>query len=71
MRAAIVTLASLFVLGTVSPQAAPSPQQEYWQPMVRPLPFVLGDQGCGKGWHLSLRRDWRGDWYWGACVPNW
>jgi hypothetical protein len=71
MRAAIATLASLLVLGTVSAQAAPNPKQEYWRAMVRPLSFALGDRGCGEGWHRSLRRDWLGGWYWGACVPNW
>jgi hypothetical protein len=70
MRAVIATLASLLVLGTLSAQTAPSTKQEYWQRIARPFSFALGDQGCGEDRHLSLRRDWRGEWYWGPCVPN-
>ena len=70
MRATTATLGGLMVLANVSAQAAPSPKQENWQPISRPLSFPLGDQGCGEGRHLSLRRDWRGEWYWGACIPN-
>ena len=70
MRATITTVAGLLVLGTVSAWAAPSPKQEYWHPIARPLSFALGDQGCGEGWHQALWRDWRGEWWWGPCVPD-
>jgi hypothetical protein len=70
MRAAIATLAGVFVLTVVSAEATLSLKQECWQPIARPFSFALGDQGCGEDRHLSLRRDWRGEWYWGPCVPK-
>jgi hypothetical protein len=23
----------------------------------------------GDGWHQAIWQDWRGDWWWGPCVP--
>ena len=63
-------LAAFMVLAAVSAQAAPNPNPENWLPLGSPLSFGLGDQGSAKGWHQALWRDWRGDWWWGPCVPN-
>ena len=41
-----------------------------WRPLNPPLSLSLGDHACGDGWHQALWRDWRGDWWWGPCVPN-
>ena len=71
MRVIVATLVSLVALAAVSVQAAPSPSKENWLPLGGALFFDLGDQACGHGLHQSLRRDWRGDWWWGPCVPNW
>jgi hypothetical protein len=67
----IAIFTGLVALAAVSAQAAPSPADENWRPLGPTLPFSLGDQGCGEGWHEALRRDWRGDWWWGPCVPDW
>jgi hypothetical protein len=63
-------LAALTAIAAVSVQAAPSPIQDNWRPLARPLSFALGEQACGEGWHQALWRDWRGEWWWGPCVPN-
>jgi len=63
-------LAAFMVLAAVSAQAAPNPNPENWLPLGSPLSFGLGDQGCEMGWHQALWRDWRGEWWWGPCVPN-
>jgi hypothetical protein len=69
MRVIPPMLVSL-ALAAVSVHAAPSPNQENWRPLERPLSFSLGDQACGEAWHQALWRDWRGNWWWGPCVPN-
>ena len=70
MHIIVAAFAGLVALAAVSAQATPSPNQENWRPLGRPLSFALGDQACGVGWHQALWRDWRGDWWWGPCVPN-
>lgn len=70
MRFTPVILAALTALVASSGQAAPNPKLENWLPLGPTLSFALGDQGCGDGWHQALWRDWRGDWWWGPCVPN-
>jgi hypothetical protein len=70
MRVIPLILAAVTALAVVSAQAAPNPNLENWLPLDPALSFGLGDQGCGKGWHQALWRDWRGDWWWGPCVPN-
>ena len=70
MRVIPPILAAVTALAAVSAQAAPNPNPENWLPLGSALSFGLGDQGCGKGWHQALWRDWRGDWWWGPCVPN-
>jgi hypothetical protein len=71
MRVIVGTFAGLVALAALSAHAAPSPSKGNWLPLGAPLSFGLGDQGCGEGWHQALWRDWRGDWWWGPCVPNW
>jgi hypothetical protein len=51
-------------------QVTSSSKKEYWRPLGNALTFELGDQGCGDGWHQALWLDWRGEWWWGPCVPN-
>jgi len=64
-------LVGVVVLLAISAQAVPSPKKENWQPLPSPpLSFGLGDNGCGEGFHQALRRDWRGEWLWGPCVPT-
>jgi len=70
IRIIVAAFAGLVALAAVSVQLAPSSNQEKWRPLGQPLSFGLGDQGCGDGWHQALWRDWRGEWWWGPCVPN-
>ena len=70
MRVIPPILAASTVLAVLSAQAAPNPSTEDWRPRGAALIFGLGDQACGNGWHQALRRDWRGDWWWGPCVQN-
>ena len=70
MRVIPPIFAALTALAAVSAQAAPNPNLQNWFPLGPALSFGLGDQGCGDGWHEALRRDWRGDWWWGPCVQN-
>jgi hypothetical protein len=70
MRVIPVILAAFAAMAASSAQAAPNPNLENWLPLGAALSFALGDQGCANGWHQALRRDWRGDWWWGPCVPN-
>jgi hypothetical protein len=70
MRVIPPILAAYTALAAVSAQAVPNPNLENWLPLGSALSFGMGDQGCGKGWHQALWRDWRGDWWWGPCVPN-
>jgi hypothetical protein len=68
MHIICVAFTGLVALAAVSAQIAPNP--ENWLPLGSALSFGLGDQACGNGWHQTLRRDWRGDWWLGPCVPN-
>ena len=70
MRVIPPTLAGLVALAVVSTQAAPKLSQQHWLPFNSPLSFDLGNQACGEGRRQALWRDWRGDWWWGACVAN-
>ena len=70
MRVISPTLAGFVALAAISTQAAPSNNNENWRPLGPALSFSLGDQVCGVGWHQALWRDWRGDWWWGPCVPD-
>ena len=58
MEAEIQAIAPMIVgfvaLTAVSVQAAPSPNQENWGLLGRPLSFTLSDQACGEGWHQAL-----------------
>jgi hypothetical protein len=55
----------------LSVQAAPNPSNESWRPLSTVLSFELTeDKACGYGAHQILRRDWRGDWSWGPCIPK-
>ena len=65
MRIICVAFTGLVALAAVSAQIAPNP--ENWLPLGSALSFGLGDQGCGKGWHQALWRDWRGEWWWGLA----
>jgi len=69
MRASLPMVVAALAL-TVSVDADLSAKRETWRPLVTPMIFSLGDHGCGDGWHQALWRDWRGDWWWGPCVPN-
>ena len=60
----------LVALAVASAQAAPNPEKGNWVPLGAAPSFELGDKGCGQGSHRSFWRDWRGDWWWGPCVPN-
>jgi hypothetical protein len=66
----ISSFIGLAALAAASVQAAPSPNRENWVQLGVAPSFELGAQGCGVGWHQALWRDWRGDWWWGPCVPN-
>jgi hypothetical protein len=70
IRIICVAFTGLAALAVVSAQAAPNPNQQNWHPLGATVTFDLGDQACEEGWHQALRRDWRGDWWWGPCVPN-
>jgi hypothetical protein len=60
----------LVALAATSVQAAPNSDKGNWVQLGAAPFFEMGDKGCGPGSHRSLRRDWRGDWWWGRCVPN-
>jgi hypothetical protein len=70
MRVIPPILAGLMALAAPSVQAVPNPSNENWRPVGTVLSFELGDQSCGYGAHQTLRRDWRGEWWWGPCLPN-
>jgi hypothetical protein len=70
LRIVVAAFPGLVALAAVSEQQAPSINNDTWHPLSMALSFGLGDQACGNGWHQTLRRDWRGDWWWGPCVPN-
>ena len=70
MRIIVAIFASLLAAASVSAKTAPNLVTEYWRPLGTTLSFAVGDQTCGQGRHQALRRDWRGDWWWGPCVPN-
>jgi hypothetical protein len=71
MRVFPPLITGLVALAAVSAQAAPSANDGHWRSLGAVLSFDLGDHACGEGWHQPLRRDWRGDWWWGPCVPDW
>jgi hypothetical protein len=68
MRVIVTILVNVAALAATSVQAAPYPNKEYWLQLGAAPSFEVGDQACGQGLHQSLRRDWRGDWWWGPCV---
>jgi hypothetical protein len=63
-------LAGLALLATIQVHAAPSPKQENWLRPGALRGFAVGDRKCDEGWHQRLTRDWRGEWWWGLCVPD-
>ena len=69
MHIICVAFTGLVALAVVSAQS-PNPNQQNWHPLGPAVTFGLGDQACGEGWHQALRRDWRGDWWWGPCVQT-
>ena len=68
MRVIVTMLVGVAAIAAASVQAAPSQDKETWLQLNTPLSFDLGDHACGHGSHLSLRRDWQGNWWWGPCV---
>ena len=70
MRVIVATFMGLVALAVAQVQAAPNPDKDNWVQLGAARSFELGDQACGVGRHQALRRDWRGDWWWGTCVPN-
>ena len=70
MRVIVATFMGLVALAVAPVQAAPNPDKDNWVQLGAARSFELGDQACGVGRHQALRRDWRGDWWWGTCVPN-
>jgi hypothetical protein len=70
MRVIPPILAGSMALAAASVQAARSPN-ENWRPLSTVLSFELTeDEACGYGAHQILRRDWRGVWWWGPCIPK-
>src|SRR5215831_17719678 len=69
IRALLPMLVAVIALAT-SVEVDPGPKRQTWRSLTTPMIFNLGDRGCGDGWHQALWRDWRGDWWWGPCVPN-
>ena len=70
MRVTVAIIAGLIALPAVWAQAAPNPSIENRRPLDSVLSLDLGDHACGGGRHQVLRRDWRGDWWWGLCAPS-
>jgi hypothetical protein len=70
MRMFPAMLAGFGILAVASVQAAPDPSIENWLSLKSSLSFGLGDQACHDGLHRALWRDWRGDWWWAACVAD-
>jgi hypothetical protein len=70
MRVTVAIIAGLIALPAVWAQAAPNPSIENRHPLDVALSLDLGDHACGEGRHQVLRRDWRGDWWWGLCAPS-
>ena len=70
MRVIVATFMGLVALAVAPVQDAPNPDKDNWVQLGAARSFELGDQACGGGRHQALRRDWRGDWWWGPCVPN-
>ena len=66
----ISSLIGLAALAAGSVQAAPNSDKDNWVQLGAARSFELGEQACAIGWHQALRRDWRGDWWWGPCVQN-
>jgi hypothetical protein len=57
-------------MAALTAQAVVGSGDEYWHPIESVWSFRLGDHGCGDGWHQALWLDWRGEWWWGPCVPK-
>jgi hypothetical protein len=70
MRVIVATIAGLISLAAIAVEAPPNSDPANWHPLGAVLSFTLGDQACTEGSHQALRRDWRGDWWWGPCTPN-
>ena len=62
--------AGLAFLAATSVYAAPSPNPENWLRPGALRALTTGDRKCDEGWHQPLMRDWRGEWWWGLCVPD-
>jgi len=70
MRMILAVFIGLVALAVAPVEAAPNPDKDNWVQLSAARFFELGDQACELGRHQALRRDWRGDWWWGPCVPN-
>jgi hypothetical protein len=70
VRVIVATITGLISLAAVSVETSPNSGPANWRPLGAVPSFTLGDQACAEGWHQALRRDWRGDWWWGPCTPN-
>jgi hypothetical protein len=57
-------------MAALTAQTVVGSRDENRHPIGPVWPFGLGDHGCGDGWHQALWLDWRGEWWWGPCVPN-
>jgi hypothetical protein len=70
MRVVPPILAGLAFLAAISGHAAPSPKQETWLRAGALRGLAVGDRKCDEGWRQRLTCDWRGEWWWGLCVPD-
>jgi hypothetical protein len=70
IRIIVTTFTGFVAFAAASARAVPSSKNDNWRPLDTGLSFGLGDQACGGGRHQALRRDWRGEWWWGPCAPN-
>ena len=70
MRIIVATITGFTALAAIAAQAPPNPNTEGWRPLGAALSLGLGDHACGEDRYQVLRRDWRGDWWWGPCAPN-
>ena len=70
MRIIVAGFAGLVALAAVLAQATPSPNEENWRPLTGRCPSRSGERAAATGCIQALWRDWRGDWWWGPCVPN-
>jgi hypothetical protein len=70
MRVIVATITGLISLAVVQVETPSNSDVANWRPLGAGLSLTLGDQACEEGWHQALRRDWRGGWWWGPCMPN-